>query len=136
MSLQQIGKGHVVGVEGADDFFGAVVSYQGAEETDDFQKKYTKNNRGDTVGGFGYDGRRQLTIDMITQATTIAAAEGALKKPSKMAKVVLSSFKDATINGNWIYEGGCKIRYVNDDVAKITLPLVRFDADISTPVNA
>lgn len=136
MGLQQIGKGHVVGVAGADDFFVAAVIYQSAEETDDFQKKYTKGATGDTVGGYGYDGKRTLSIEMVCAAATIAAAEAGLKKPGKMARVILSAFKDSTVNGNWIYEGGCKIRYQNDDTAKITLPLVRFDADISAPVNA
>lgn len=137
MALQQIGMGHVIGIAGADDFFGAAVIYTGAEDTDDFEKKYTKSaTTGAVVGGFGLNGKRNLTIEMTCAAATIAAAEAGLKRPGKMAKVVLSNFKDATVNANWIYEGGCKVRYVNDDVAKITLPLVKFDADISTPVNA
>lgn len=137
MALQQIGKGHVIGIAGADDFYVAAVIYTGAEETDDFEKKYTKSaTSGAVVGGFGFNGKRNLTIEATCAAATIAAAEAGLKKPGKMATVVLSTFKDATINGNWIYEGGCKIRYVNDDVAKITLPLVKFDTDISAAVNA
>jgi hypothetical protein len=136
MGLQQIGKGMVVGLAGADDFYSTKVIYQSAEETDDFQKKYIQGATGDTVGGYGYDGKRNISVDMIVAADTIAHAESSLKKPGKMATVTLSAFKDATINGAWIYEGGCKIRYLNTDIAKITLPLVKFDADISTAVNA
>lgn len=136
MSQQQIGKGHVIGVSGAEDFYGAAAIIQNAEDTDDFEKKYTKDANGSTVGGFGFNGKRNLNIELTCAATTIAGADAGLKRPGKMAKVILSGFKDATVNTNWIYEGGCKIRYVNDDVAKITFPLVKFDADISTPVNA
>jgi hypothetical protein len=126
----------VIGIPGADDFYSTKVIYQGAEETDDFEKKYTKDANGAVVGGFGYNGKRNISIDMIVAADTIANAEAGLKKPGKMAAVTLSLFKDTTINGKWIYEGGCKIRYMNEDVAKITLPLVKFDTDISTAVNA
>ena len=50
--------------------------------------------------------------------------------------MVLSGFKDSTVNANWIYEGGCVIKYLSDDVAKITFPLIKFTTDISTPVTS
>lgn len=131
-----IGLGHVTGIAGADSFYGTAVLYQGAEETDDFEKKYTRDAQGVTRGGFAYDGKRRIRIDLVCAASTIAGAVAGLKKPGKLAAITLSTFLDTTINGVWIYEGGCVIKYLNEEVAKITFPLVKFDNDISTPVNA
>lgn len=136
MAATQIGKGHVVGIAGTEDIYGTAVIRNSVVETDDFEKKYTTDQDGNVVGGFAFNGKRTLKIDMIVAADTIAHAEAALKKPAKFATVTLSTFKDATLNGKWIYEGGATITYTSNDVAKISLPLVKFDADISAAVSA
>lgn len=141
MSLVLTGKGVVWGVAGQDDFYGAAfVKYQKADLKDDFDKKYVHDENGNVIGAIGYNGKRNITIDLIPVAAPtlgIANAITELKLPGKFAKVTLSTFvaSGTTFNGVWLYEGGGSIALSNEDVAKLTLPLVQYDTDISATVT-
>ncbi len=137
MSATCKGKATVEGILGAI-LYPAIVSagqleIMSGEVTDaaDVQKRLDGN--GEVKGYRARQKRKEFSIDCyatIASGTARADATKAVILPPIPSKVALSSFEEATgagINGDYVYEGGGKIVF-GDDFAKITLPLVKYEA--------
>ena len=144
--MTQTGRAAVYGLNGAVAYSGVASPsaqlLQSAELSDEFDKAELKDSTGEIIGLARTNHRRTFTIDFIPVAVpgvgnatnTLASARGALKVPAPLAQVITSGFDHEDYNGNWVYNGGGKIRFSGEGYCKMTLPLIQFDSDITTPV--
>lgn len=146
------GKASIAGINGTVAWTGVASLaagnhlLQSAKMQDQFDLNELRDQVGEPAGLAKTNHRQEITIDFVPVAVsgtnTIANAKVGLQLPPPLAQVTLASFDEPagatgfnTINGVWAYVGGGEIGLTNEGYAKMTLPLRRYETDITAAVS-
>lgn len=135
-----LGRAVVFGIDGTVAYTGMATTGnepENLEYTENYKTHETRAKDGETIGLVFYDKQEELTIDFFPCAAAgvgaIATAKANIVLPAIGAKVTIAAMSGSVANDTtWLYVGGGKIRWENENIVKMTLPLKQFSTDIGT----
>lgn len=134
----QIGVVTVWGVDGTLAYTGLASTdnvLESVDLNDEAEVTRRRDNLGETKGVLIWDPRKTITVTFYpSDPSDISDSKDNIVLPAKGSTVTLASFPtNSGLNETtWIYEQGGSIGFTNEGEAKITLPLVKYNTDIST----
>lgn len=138
----QIGTVTVWGVDGTLAYTGLASTdnvLEGIDLSDDAEVTRRRDNLGETKGLLIWDPVKRITITFVpSDPSDISDAQDNIVLPAKGSTVTLAAFPaNSGLNETtWIYEQGGSIAFTNEGEVKMTLPLTKYNTDISTAASA
>ncbi len=144
-----IGYVTVWGIDGTMAYTGMATAdniLEGMSYEDGTKEHETKDKQGETIGLRLWDPKKTLTVNFYPgQAAgtgSIAAAKLEVDLPARGSKVTIASMPAAgspvfdTNGTTWLYVGGGRIEFGNEQECKMVLPLRRYNTDIAATANS
>jgi hypothetical protein len=140
----QIGRVIIFGLDGTVAYTGVATTEnepQSMSYDDSVEVHRSKDRKGEVIGAQFFNPVKKISINFFpctAAGDTKAHAQAKMVLPAIGAVVALAAWPvpstgEILNNTKWIYFGGGKIDFSNEDSVKMVLPLERANTDISTP---